>query len=195
MKVFTRTKKLIPSIAALSLAITLSACSSGSSSSSTTTTTVPSASKSLLQKGLAAQKAGNYPQARSYYQQAIAADPTNAGNISAIAYYDMGVIDQRNGNRAGALANYNKALALYPNFQSALYNTAILNTATNPTRALELYNRLIVLNPKYANALFNSGLLAYQMGNTTLGVQRIKAAIAIDPALAKRVPASVNLNQ
>ena len=178
----------------LTCAVTATACSNGSSSS-TSTTSSSSSAKSLLAQGLAAQKAGNFSLASSYYHQAVAADPTDAGHIAAVAYYDLGVIEQQAKNTDGAIAYYKNTIALYPQYQPAIFNLAIDYTPKNPTKALELYNQLLVYNPTDANGLFNSGLLAYQLGNPTLGVQRIKQAIAITPSLATRVPANVNLNQ
>jgi tetratricopeptide (TPR) repeat protein len=174
------------------LAVSLSACSSGGSSSSSTTSA--SSARSLLLQGVAAQRAGNLSQAESYYQQAIAADPSDQGHQAAVAYYDLGVIAQQNRSRGQAIDYYNKTLALYPQFQPALYNLAIELTASDPTKALELYNKVVAANPRNANALFNSGLLAYRLGNQTLGVQRIKQALAINPKLSVRIPPSINMN-
>jgi len=187
-------QKVLACAVVIALGAGLAACSNGSST--TSTTTVPQSAKTYLQQGLLAQKVGNYSQAKVNYQKAIAADPSNAGEIAALAYYDLGVISQRTrGELALSRSYYHKALALDPKLINATYNLAISYSPTNPIYAQTLFNRVLAKQPNNASALFYSGLLAYRQGNITLGVQRMKSAIALNPKLASHVPSTVNLKQ
>ena len=171
----------------------LAACSS-SSTSSTKTTVSPTSPQGLLSLGIAASKAGNIDQARNYFGKSIAANPKNTGNLQAIAYYNLGVVNQNNGRVPVAVIDYRNAVKLDPTFASAWYNLAIALTKSNPTEALAADNKILSIKPNDANSLFNSGLIMYGQGDTAGGVARIKQAIAINSALSSRVPANIILN-
>ena len=114
--------------------------------------------------------------------------------MQAIAYYNLGVVNQNNGRVPVAVIDYRNAVKLDPTFASAWYNLAIALTKSNPTEALAAYNKILSIKPNDANSLFNSGLIMYGQGDTAGGVARIKQAIAINSALSSRVPANIILN-
>jgi len=163
----------------------LAACQSAASSSPS-----PAA---LFRQGLAAQGAGHLATARADYAKVIALDPTNHYKNNKYVYYDMGVLDQEAGNSAAAAADYRKALLVDPNYQSALYNLAIVETPGSPQSAILLYQQILAINPKDANTLYNLGLLLYDTGQISQGQADLRQAIVLAPSLRAKLPASVSL--
>ena len=148
----------------------------------------------LLQKGLLAQKSGRSAIAISYYNQVIAADPSNKGNYATYAYYNLGVEYMSSGKSVAALRYYSSAIQSDPTYLPALFNLAVGETSTNPTVAIADYNKILALAPHNADTLFNAGLLNEQLGNVKLAISLVKEAISYDPSLATRVPASFPLH-
>ena len=158
-------------------ALLLSACGS-----------TPSASQTVAQEltaGVAAQNAGDYASASQYYLKVLASEPKNA-----TALYDMGDIDQLQSLNAAAKARYEAALAVDPNFISAMYNLATLEAATSPNDARVLYDQVIKLSPKYANAHFNLGYVLLSLGDRRAGLAEINEGVRLDPSLKSRVTTS-----
>jgi Tfp pilus assembly protein PilF len=157
------------------------ACSSGTPPSSS------SSANSLISQGLTAQRSGQTNQAVQDFTSAATKNPT-----SPIAYYDLGVIYQQTLNQpTKAAAQFNKALLADPTYKPAMYDLAILDTASNPIEAINLYNQILKLNPNDANVNFNDGLLLIAANQPTQGHADLQKAIAINPALASRLPAGV----
>jgi tetratricopeptide (TPR) repeat protein len=90
-------------------------------------------------------------------------------------------------------ADYRKALLVDPNYQSALYNLAILDTPTAPQSAILLYQQILAISPKDPNTLYNLGLLLYQSGQVVQGQTMLRQAISLAPSLAAKLPATVKL--
>jgi tetratricopeptide (TPR) repeat protein len=174
-----RTMRRGLSVAAVGVtsALLLSACGS-----------TPSASQTVAQEltaGVAAQNAGDYASASQYYLKVLASEPKNA-----TALYDMGDIDQLQSLNAAAKARYEAALAVDPNFISAMYNLATLEAATSPNDARVLYDQVIKLSPKYANAHFNLGYVLLSLGDRRAGLAEINEGVRLDPSLKSRVTTS-----
>jgi tetratricopeptide (TPR) repeat protein len=152
----------------------------------------PSAGK-LFTEGLKSQGEGNLATARSDYNKVLAQDPTNHFKNNKFVYFDLGVMDQSAGNTTAAAADYRKALLVDPNYQSALYNLAILDTPTAPQSAILLYQQILAISPKDPNTLYNLGLLLYQSGQVLQGQTMLRQAITLAPSLAAKLPATVKL--
>jgi tetratricopeptide (TPR) repeat protein len=141
----------------------------------------------LISQGLAAERSGQTSQAVQDFKAAAAKNPT-----SPIAYYDLGVIYQQTLNQPSkASSAFNKALLADSIYKPALYDLAILDTPSNPIEAINLYNQILKLNPNDANVNFNNGLLLIAANQPTQGHADLKKAIALNPALASRLPAGV----
>jgi tetratricopeptide (TPR) repeat protein len=154
-------------------ALLLSACGSS-----------PSSAQSVAQDltaGIAAQNAGNYASATQYYQKVLTSDPKNA-----TALYDLGDVDQLQNQIPNAKARYLAALAIDPNFISALYNLATLEATTSPNDARVLYQQIIKLSPGYANAHFNLGYVLLSLGQKKAGLAEINQGVKLDPSLKSR---------
>ncbi len=143
----------------------------------------------LLQNGLLAQQKGNLTSAISYYNQVIAANPSNEGHYTTYAYYNLGVLYTSQGNNTIALGEYANAVQSDPKYLPALFNLAVLETPTDPSGALATYDKILAIKPHDSNTLFNAGLLHLQLGNKKLAVSMVKEAIKYSPSLASRVPA------
>jgi tetratricopeptide (TPR) repeat protein len=141
----------------------------------------------LITSGLHAEASNQLTQAVNDFTSAAQKDPTDA-----VAYYDLGDLYQvRLGQATLAENAYNKALLANPNYQSAMFNLAILETKSNPQGAISLYNQLLKLNPNDANSNFNLGLLLISQGQTTQGQGDVTKAVFLNPKLKSRVPAGV----
>ena len=155
-------------------ALLLSACGSGGSSTQSI--------DQDLTAGIAAQNAGNYASATADYEKVLALDATNA-----TALYDLGDVDQLQNLDADARARYLAALAVDPNFISAMYNLATLEASTTPNDARVLYQQIIKLQPSYANAHFNLGYVLLSLGQQAAGEAEINEGVRLDPSLKSRV--------
>jgi tetratricopeptide (TPR) repeat protein len=157
-------------------ALLLAACGAAST---------PQTASQDLTAGIAAQNAGEYASATTYYEKALANEPTNS-----VALYDLGDVEQLQGLDSTAKAHYLAALAIDPNFISAMYNLATLDASSVPTDAEALYLQVIKLSPKDANAHFNLGYVLLSLGKRAAGLAEINKGIALDPSLKSRVVAS-----
>jgi tetratricopeptide (TPR) repeat protein len=154
-------------------ALLLAACGSGSS-----------ASQSVAQNltaGITAQNAGDYATATSYYEKVLATEPKNP-----TALYDLGDVDQLQNMIPAAKAKYLAALAIDPNFISAMYNLATLEGDSSPNDARVLYQEIIKLSPQYANAHFNLGYVLIALGQRKAGLAEINQGVKLDPSLKSR---------
>jgi len=145
----------------------------------------PSAAQTVAQdiaSGIAAQKAGDYAKAATYYHRAVVLQPRNA-----FALFDLGDAEQFQHLYASAQQHYLAALAIDPRLESAMFNLAVLVAPTNPAEAAALYKQVLVLSPKDADAHFNLGYALIAMHQTTAGNAQIALAIRLDPSLKSRV--------
>jgi tetratricopeptide (TPR) repeat protein len=143
----------------------------------TTSKSSPSTAQ-LLNRGFVAEKLGNYRLAEIDYVKVIKQDPK-----SAIAFFDLGTVQQFKNHPYRASEYYQKAILLAPRFERALYNLAIIVSKTNPSRAEHLYKRVLRVDAGNSSAEFNLGLLELSHGATAVGVNDINLAITMKPSL------------
>jgi tetratricopeptide (TPR) repeat protein len=137
----------------------------------------------LVTKGLEAQLAGDLATAQSDYQQATQLDRTNK-----FAYYDLGTILDKQGNKTQAVQDYQTTLEIDPNFVDALFNLAVDTTASDPVSAEQLYLKVVSLQPTFASAWLNLGFILQSQGNVNQARADWAKAVALDPSLASRIP-------
>jgi tetratricopeptide (TPR) repeat protein len=142
---------------------------------------------------LAAFLTRNYPLARADYKAVLKEDPTNKYRLDKIAWYDLGVLDQKLGDRSAARSEYAQALKLDPKYVDALYNMGVLETSTDVSVAINLYRRALALAPKSPDIRWNLGLLLYDTGHVAQGRVLLKSAIELSPSIAARLPKNVTL--
>jgi tetratricopeptide (TPR) repeat protein len=91
-----------------------------------------------------------------------------------------------NGDIKAALADFEKAIQLNPNFAPAYINRGIARTALNDLEAAEKdYSKAIRLNAKDANFYINRGLTYAALNKIDAAITDYTAALALDPNNAK----------
>jgi tetratricopeptide (TPR) repeat protein len=163
----------------LALALAVTGCFGGKSGAQR--------AQDSLTKGLQAHQAGRIDEAMKDYRDVLKADPENKW-----AHYNIGQIEQSQGQAAAAESEYRKVLSIDPNFEFALFNLAIIRAnAGAKQEAVELYRRAITVNPNNASAHLNLGFALIDLGQKTAGDRELRAAVNIDPTLSSRVPSSI----
>ena len=141
----------------------------------------------ILSAGISYQRAGAYDLAIAEYQRAHQLAPRNPAPL-----FDLGDVAQFRGQSAVAARYYHACLALRPNYINALYNLAILESATHPSTAITLYTTaakqpLTAMNRTLiAESYFNRGYLFNKRGQRRQGAADIARAITLDPSLRLR---------
>jgi Tfp pilus assembly protein PilF len=107
-----------------------------------------------------------------------------------IAWYDLGVIAQREGQSTRAAHDYESSIAGDATYVPALYNLAVLEAASNPRGAVALYQRVIALQPNDADAHLNLGFALQALGQPSAGALQLAKAVQLDPSLASRIPST-----
>jgi tetratricopeptide (TPR) repeat protein len=170
-------------VATCAVALAAAACggghrTSGTPNAHTSYATLVGASVALLGKG-------NPSAAQQLLQEAVAKDPR-----SPVAYYDLGVAYQRQGNISEAARNYLHAIAVDRDYVPALFNQAEIFAKRNAPLAIFYYRRIIHLKPDSPTAYLNLGLLEAQTKALHgQAVRDLGQAIKFDPSLRDQVPA------
>jgi len=137
-----------------------------------------------LAAGLKAHAAGRLDEAAADYRKVLVYNPRNK-----FAYYNLGVIEQTQGDAGSAESNYRIALTIDPDFVPALFNLAILRTAEGGGReSIDLYQHVIQVDASYAAAHLNLGFLLVDNGQPKKGKAELAIAVGLDPSLASRIP-------
>jgi tetratricopeptide (TPR) repeat protein/V8-like Glu-specific endopeptidase len=108
--------------------------------------------------------------------------------LTADDYFVSAYQKNEQSNYQGALADYDRAIALNPNYAAAYNNRGNLKyqKLNNPQGALADYDRVIALNPNYAGAYNNRGNLKYQKLNNPQGaLADYDRAITLNPNYAE----------
>ncbi|MEV0409800.1 tetratricopeptide repeat protein [Streptomyces sp. NPDC050448] len=137
----------------------------------------------LLQGALVQENQHDPKGAARTYRRVVELDPRNK-----LAWYNLGVIAQQDGETADALASYDKALKIDPSFTSALFNEAILLKPTEPDRAVGLLKRAIAADPQAATAHLQLGHILAGKGRTDEAGGEFRRAVVADPSLRSQVP-------
>jgi predicted O-linked N-acetylglucosamine transferase (SPINDLY family) len=116
------------------------------------------------------------------YRQWIASQPPDNALLFA-AWFNLGVTQAGAGDTAGAVAAYQAALALRPDFHSAAVNLGtLLESLGRPEAALAVWGR--ALQPSEARVLLinNRARLLEQLGRLDEAEQEMRASLLTDPA-------------
>lgn len=121
-----------------------------------------------------------YRDARTLYVAALARNP-----VSPLLHNNLGCALQDAGQPAAALAEFQEAVRLQPDYAEAQNNLGSLLSALGRTReAVEHCEEAVRLNPRFADAADNLGVLRAQAGRTTEAVALFEQALADKPGFA-----------
>ncbi|MEE1668820.1 tetratricopeptide repeat protein [Streptomyces sp. NPDC003631] len=137
----------------------------------------------LMQAGLLQVQYQDFDGAKATFERVLKLDPHNK-----LAWYNMGVVAEREGRRADALKAYDSALKADSSFTSALFNKALLLKKSDPDRALELLQRAVSVNPKASTAYFQIGETMAIKGLDKKAQDAYQHAVDLDPSLRSQVP-------
>lgn len=108
--------------------------------------------------------------------------PSPQRSDEANALYDRGNALQRARRFAEAVASYDQALAIRPDWIEALTNRgAALRALNRPEEALASYDRAIAVRPTYTLALVNRGNVLRDLGRHHQALASYEQALALQP--------------
>jgi tetratricopeptide (TPR) repeat protein len=100
----------------------------------------------------------------------------------AYTYNNRGTAKSALGNNQGAISDYDRAIAIDPQYVKAYYNRGVAKSALgNKQGAISDYDRAIAIDPQLANAYSNRGNAKSALGNKQEAISDYDRAIAIDP--------------
>ncbi|MET9081816.1 tetratricopeptide repeat protein [Streptomyces sp. NPDC004237] len=137
----------------------------------------------LFQAALLQEKYQDSQGAARTYQRVLEIEPHNK-----LAWYNLGVLAQRDGRTADARDAYDKALKIDPKYASALYNEAVLLKASDTDQAVRLLKRAIAARPPAATAHLQLGWILAQKEHDDEAEDEFRRAVAADPSLYSQVP-------
>jgi tetratricopeptide (TPR) repeat protein len=126
---------------------------------------------------VAAYRAGKLATVEHLCRQVLAAEPAffNALHLLAITQSTLG-------NKAEALANYDRAIALRPDHAEALCNRAVaLTELARHEEALASYDRVVAMQPDHAAAFTARGNVLHQLKRLGEALASYDRAIAVQP--------------
>jgi tetratricopeptide (TPR) repeat protein len=123
----------------------------------------------------------NWENARKEFEEALRIEPSYVEDLDA-----LGLALEALGDDSGAVANYERAIALNEvrkgSFASAHVNlSAYYNRKSEPERALAYANKALELDPKSDRAWFQKGKAAEGEGHLNDAVDSVNRAISFNP--------------
>jgi len=120
---------------------------------------------------------GNYDEAFSYFNKAIALEPDNAE-----AFRERGITYGNKGNLDQASSDLGKAIELFPDFADAYHDRAnVYSTRGDIDNAISDLNQAIIINPDFVEAYHDRGKAYSVKGDTDSAISDYDKAIEIDP--------------
>jgi tetratricopeptide (TPR) repeat protein len=121
-----------------------------------------------------------YPEAIAILTELIQTRP------EASFYNNRGVVKSDLGNKQEAISDYDRAIAINPQYAIVYNNRGFAKSALgNKQGAISDYDKAIAINPQYAIAYNNRGSVKSELGNKQGSISDYDKAIAINPQLAQ----------
>ena len=143
-------------------------------------TQATSADDYLAQAKALLGKKGNEQEAIKLANQVLATKQSaKAYFYRAYAKYDLG-------DKQGAIADFNQAIAIDPQDAKAYINRGVTKSALGDKQgAIADYNQAIAINPRNADPYYNRGVTKSALGDKQGAITDFNQAIAINPQYAK----------
>jgi tetratricopeptide (TPR) repeat protein len=140
----------------------------------------PHKARPYINRGLAYYNQGNYIQAMSDYNKAIAIGPQ-----FIYPYEYRGLIYIKEGEIPQAISEYDTAIKINPYYAEVYYHRGLaFLKQNNYSQALADYNKAIELNPEYVDAYNDRAKLDQAQGNSVQAISDHTKSIQIDPGQA-----------
>jgi len=121
-----------------------------------------SSARSYAFLGLSYRHLGRFDEARKYFQEGLKRDPRNASCL-----FNMGFIEERQGNNAGAEGFFQKALKSNPEFADALLELANLRMENKKfDEAAQLLRRYVRVSPQPATGYYKLAMVERSLHQT-----------------------------
>jgi tetratricopeptide (TPR) repeat protein len=134
-----------------------------------------------LSRAISAYNAGKLVEAEQICQQII-----NIKRDLFDALHLLAVVQSRLGKKDTALASYDRALALRPDYAEAFSNRGVtLHELKRFEEALASYDRALTLRPDYAEAFCNRGLTLHKLKRFEEALASYDCALALRPDYAE----------
>jgi tetratricopeptide (TPR) repeat protein/SAM-dependent methyltransferase len=141
-----------------------------------------------LQRAIAHHQAGQLPEAEHLYRTVLRAQAGQANanrNLGAVALYMLGIVAYQQGRLDEAIARYEQALAIKPDFVDVLSNLGVaLKDRGRVDEAIARYEQAIALQPDFADALYNLANALRDRGRLGEAIARYEQALAARPDYA-----------
>jgi len=112
--------------------------------------------------------------------------PLPQRSLSASEYFNRALKKQNQGDKQGAIADYNESIRLKPDFAEAYNNRGIAKDDLGDKQgAIADYNEAIRLKPDYAEAYNNRGNAKYDLGDKQGAIADYNEAIRLKPDFAE----------
>ncbi|HAX78707.1 MAG TPA: hypothetical protein DCY88_23455, partial [Cyanobacteria bacterium UBA11372] len=100
--------------------------------------------------------------------------------------YNLGLEKARQGDLAGAIKEFSRALKVNPQFSDAYYKRAVTRFDFGDLQgAIEDYNKLLQMHPDHINAYCGRGLTNLALGNMEAAIEDATQATRINPKQAQ----------
>ena len=137
--------------------------------------------RDYLQRGIEAEQENRRNDAIAYYNEVISSQPVN-DLILAEAYCYRAYAYDSTGNHDLAIADYNKAIDLNPDFAYAYRNQAFTYERTGEMDpAINNYSKVIELNPSTSIPYSDRARAYRKKGETDLAIKDYRRAIDLNP--------------
>jgi tetratricopeptide (TPR) repeat protein len=101
---------------------------------------------------------------------------------SSIAHGSLGRAYQDQGRIEEAIAEYNKAIELYPRNYKAFYNLGVLYESQGAiAEATDYYEKAIAVNPAFVDARFNLANIYHNQGLLNEAIEHYRKVTELDP--------------